>query len=56
MQYLTKEQQAVVEYRLSIGYESQLLSNGDWLLWKGKHTMQINCLGYDCYVKKGVLS
>lgn len=50
MTYLTKEQQAVVEYRLSIGYDYQLKQNGNYLLWKGRHIMEINCLGYDCYV------
>jgi hypothetical protein len=53
--YKTKEQQVVVESRIAKGYESQKLPNGDWLVWKGRHTMQINCLGYDCYVPKGNL-
>jgi hypothetical protein len=50
MIFLTPEQQAVVEYRLSIGYDYQLLPNGDYKLWKGRHIMIVNCLGYDCYV------
>lgn len=55
MTYKTKEQQVVVESRIAKGYESQKLPNGDWLVWKGRHKMQINCLGYDCYVPKGNL-
>lgn len=50
MNYLTKEQKAVVEYRLSIGYDYQVLPNGNYKMWKKRHIMIINCLGYDCYV------
>ena len=54
-EYLTKEQQVVVDYRKSIGYDGYKLPNGDWVLCKGRHKIQINCLGYDCYVPTGNL-
>lgn len=50
MKFLTNEQKAVVESRIASGYEWLLLGNGNYKIWKGKHTMVINCLGYDCYV------
>lgn len=50
MIFLTPEQEAVVKYRLSIGYDYQLLPNGNYKLRKGRHIMIVNCLGYDCYV------
>ncbi len=53
MNFKTKEQEIVVKARIEMGYEAHELSNGDWLVYKGRHTMQINCLGYDCYVSKG---
>jgi hypothetical protein len=53
--YKTKEQQIVVESRIKSGYESQELPNGDWMIWKGRHKMIINCLGYDIYVPSGNL-
>lgn len=49
MKYLTKEQQCVVEYRASIGYDCSMLANGNYLCFKGRHQMIINCLGYDTY-------
>lgn len=51
MIYISKEQQAVVEYRISIGYAAERLSNDYWLVYKGRHKMIINGLGYDTYVK-----
>jgi hypothetical protein len=50
--YLTTEQKAVVEYRIAQGYQYEQKSNGNYLVWKGRHTMEINCLGYDCYVPR----
>lgn len=53
MSYLTKEQEAVVEYRLNQGYElfgktSSTLNGLDaYVINKGKHLMVINSLGYD---------
>jgi len=53
MQYVTHEQKAVVEYRLSQGYElfgkTKSLLNGldAYVVNKGKHLMVINSLGYD---------
>jgi hypothetical protein len=55
MKYLTNEQQVVVEARIKMGYSSNEQSNGNILLYKGKHTMIINCLGYDVYLPKGSL-
>lgn len=53
--FKTKEQQVVVEARINMGYEAEELPNGDWVVWKGKHKMIIECLGYDCYVPVGNL-
>jgi hypothetical protein len=49
-EFLTGTQQTVVECRLRDGYEMQRQPNGNFRMWKGCHTMEINCLGYDCYV------
>jgi len=48
-EFISKEQEAVVKYRQSIGYETEPLSNGFWLCYKGKHKMIINGLGFDTY-------
>ena len=53
MQYLTTEQEVVVKSRVANGYTPELLNNGNILLYKGKHTMIINCLGYCVYTPKG---
>lgn len=53
--FLTNEQKVVVQARVKMGCESELLSNGNWLIYKGKHTMIINNLGYDVYIKKGMM-
>lgn len=51
MEYLTKEQKIVVEARIGDGYEIiGEKPNGNIMVVKGRHTMEINCLGYDCYV------
>lgn len=53
MTYLTEEQKAVVENRLSQGYDlfgktKSLLNSLDaYVVNKGKHLMVINSLGYD---------
>lgn len=53
MTYLTEEQKAVVENRLSQGYElfgkTKSITNGldSYVVNKGKHLMVINSLGYD---------
>lgn len=51
--FLSAEQKAVVEYRISSGYECSIQSNGYWFCHKGKHRMLINACGHDCFV--GVL-
>jgi hypothetical protein len=48
--YLTPEQQAVVESRIARGYQYDKKKNGNYVVWKGKHIMEINCLGYDCHI------
>lgn len=53
--FLTNEQKVVVQARIKMSYKSELLSNGNWLVYKGKHTMIINSLGYDVYIKKGMM-
>ena len=53
MKYLTKEQEIVVKSRVTNGYTSELLNDGNILLYKGKHTMIINCFGYCIYTPKG---
>lgn len=57
MKFSTKEQQVVVEHRLSKGYEyvghfqnMSGISGADICLIKGRHRMHINSLGYDSYV------
>lgn len=52
-EFLTGTQEVVVKARIKQGYEVQRLSNGNWQAWKGRHTMVINCLGYDVYVRPG---
>ena len=47
--YRSKEQQAVVEARLKMGYTCVKMKNGYWLCYKGNHKMIINGLGYDTY-------
>ena len=54
--FLTGTQEIVVNARIADGYDSIRLSNGNWKVWKGKHTLLINCLGYDCYVQYGMLN
>lgn len=49
MTYLTREQQVVVEARIKMGYESFSLPNGFITVYKGRHKMIINGLGYDTY-------
>ena len=48
--FKTKEQKVVVENRAKQGYSVHETDTGDFLLIKGKHTMCINCLGYDTHV------
>jgi hypothetical protein len=55
MKFLTIEQQAVVEYRIKNGYEFILKQNGNYILSKKRHIMEINCLGYDCYVSPSLI-
>lgn len=50
--YISEEQKIVVEYRIKSGYNAEQLSNGFIHLWKGKHQLIINGLGYDTYVAK----
>ncbi len=50
-EFISKEQQIVVENRKAQGYECSLTKSGFWLCTKGRHTMLINGLGYDCYVR-----
>lgn len=50
MKFKTKEQQIVVENRVKQGYSAEEVENGDWLVIKGKHTMLINCIGYDAHI------
>ena len=49
--YIAIEQQVVVECRIKQGYSCEMLSNGFYRLIKGRHTMVINGLGYDTYVR-----
>lgn len=49
MNFISDEQKVVVSNRINQGYDYQLLSNGFYKLWKGKHIMIINGLGYDTY-------
>lgn len=51
--FLTGTQQIVVESRVTAGYDWQILPNGNYRIWKGRHTMEINCLGYDVYIRTG---
>lgn len=51
--FLTEIQKIVVLARIKDGYSWQLVSNGNYKLWKGRHIMEINCLGYDCFIKLG---
>jgi hypothetical protein len=50
---MTHEQSVVVEARKSMGYSllgksTSLYTSGHvYVMTKGKHTMAINCLGYD---------
>jgi hypothetical protein len=53
MNFLTKEQEVVVTTRINNGYDYVVLNNGWIKVWKGKHTMIINHLGYDVYVPVG---
>ena len=48
--FKTNEQKVVVENRVKQGYTAYKTEQGDFLLTKGKHTMCINCLGYDTHV------
>lgn len=48
--FLSKEQEAVVQYRIKIGYTCELKPNGYWFCYKGKHRMLINACGHDCFV------
>lgn len=47
--FISTEQQAVVEYRESMGYVCDEKPGGYYLCYKGRHTMVINGLGYDTY-------
>ena len=47
--YISKEQQAVVNARLNMGYTVERMDNGYWLCYKGKHKMIINGCGWDTY-------
>lgn len=49
MKFISVEQEAVVLYRIKQGYQVEFLSNGFYKLWKNRHTMIINGLGYDTY-------
>lgn len=49
--YIAIEQQVVVECRVKQGYSCEMLSNGFYRLIKGRHTMVVNGLGYDTYVR-----
>ena len=56
--FLTKEQEVVVQSRITNGYE--LIGNGGsninglktFILVKGRHRVDINTLGYDEYVRR----
>lgn len=50
-EYISKEQQAVVEARQRMGYAVEKLSNGFWLCYKGRHKMIINGCGWDTYTE-----
>ena len=47
--FKTNEQKVVVENRVKQGYTAYKTEQGDFLLVKGKHTMCINCIGYDTH-------
>lgn len=49
MKFISIEQEVVVLCRIKQGYESELLENGFYKLWRGRHTMIINGLGFDTY-------
>lgn len=49
MKFISIEQEAVVLYRIQQGYEVELLESGFYKMWKGRHIMIINGLGFDTY-------
>lgn len=53
MEFLTETQKIVVLARITGGYTADIMPNGNYRIYKNRHIMEINCLGYDVYLKAG---
>jgi hypothetical protein len=53
MEFLTETQKIVVQAKMQDGYAADIMPNGNYLVYKHRHAMIINCLGYDIYLKPG---